>query len=248
MAEEVQDANTPESSAGDLEGAIASSPEAIEEAQEQVAQPPTAEQGETQKPEPEKAEPPFHEHPRWKEVQQEKEWYRQQLEKMMQQTPPAQPATTPQPAQDPYAGMAPEEKVFWMKQREIAREEAEKVLQQQVAPQLTQGIQEIARLRVDQFRRQHTDVKPDSPEEMQISQKIRQGYLPEDAYRAVMWDKKVEEKQVVTNQEQKQLLNQKRKASVVSPQSVSQQSQPAAKLSFEDELRQRMNTDWDGTI
>jgi hypothetical protein len=237
MAEEIQDANNQPSS--ELEGAIASSPEAIQEAQG-AAQTPPAEQGETQ---PEKEETPLHEHPRFKEVVDEKNWYKQQLEQIVQRQ--QQPTPQPQaPQTDPYAGMTAEERVFWQKQREIAREEAQKV----IGPQVQQGIQEIARLRVEQFQRDHPDVKANSPEETQIATKIRQGYLPEDAYRAVMWDKKVGQVQQTKTQQQQQRLQQKRQANVVSPTSVSPQAAPSSNMSFEDELRHRLNTEWDGTI
>lgn len=241
----VEDAKPQESSPETMEGAIASSPEAISEAQEKVTETPTPKEGETPPVKEEQGETPLHEHPRFKEVVDEKNWYKQQLEQQMarQQVPLQQPA---QP-QDPYAGMTPEEKVFWMKQREIAKEEATKVLQQNVNPQIQQGIQEIARLRVEQFRKDHSDIKANSPEEMQIAEKIRSGYLPEDAYRAVMWDKKVGEKEASNQQTQQQRLEAKKKANVVSPQSVSSAATPAKGETYEDELRRKMNTEWDGT-
>ena len=78
--------------------------------------------------------------------------------------------------------------------------------------------------------------------------KLRFSYLPDDAYKAVMWDKKVGEKRVESQQTQQQRLEAKKKANVVSPQSVSPATQPPPKESYEEELRRRMNTEWDGNL
>jgi len=234
MPEEKQDAKPEESSP--LEGAIASSPEAVSEAQEKVTETPTPQEGVTPEPvKEEQGETPLHEHPRFKEVVDEKNWYKQQLEQQMarQQQPQA-------PPQDPFAGMTPEEKVFWQNVDARAETKAKQILQTQVNPQLQAGIQEVARLRVEQFRRDHPDIKADSVEETAIAEKIRTGYLPEDAYRAVMWDTKVGEKRESSQAEQQKRLAEKRQANVVSSQSVSQQAVTPTKEKFDDAVARKI--------
>ena len=244
--EEPKGANPQESPPETIEGAIASSPEAISEAQEVVTETPTPQEGETPPVKKEQGETPLHEQPRFKEVIDEKNWYKQQLEQQMarQQQPPQQPQ---QPA-DPYAGMDAETARFYQNMDTRIEQKAKQILQTNVTPQIQQGIEEIARLRVEQFRKDHSDVKASSPEEMQIAQKIRSGYLPEDAYRAVMWDKKVGEKRTTNTQQQQQRLDAKRQANVVSPNSVSQASVPPKKETFKEELARKMNTDWNGEV
>ena len=242
MPEEIKDANIQEETSP-LEGAVADSPTAEKEAQAQVSEAATPEQAVTQ--EPVKEEVPLHEQPRFKEVIAEKNWYKQQLEEQLQRQQAPQPPPTPT---DPYAGMTPEEKVFWMKQREIAREEARKEFSQNVAPQIEAAKREFARLQISQFRDNHPDVKPDSPEEMQIAAKVRQGYSLDDAYKVVMWGRKVGEKQQQQTQQQQQRLQAKRQANVVSPRTVSSQATSSPKMSYEEEIRHKLEHEWDNTM
>jgi hypothetical protein len=192
MAEQ-EDVNADSSSA--LEGAIASSPEALDE-QTQDTQTP-AKEGDSQEQSEQQAEEPRVPYSRLKEVVDEKNWYRQQLEQRLAQQSQQQPQqpTTPQ-----ELGNTPEEREFWNMQRKIAREEAEKTFRQ-ITPVIDAGRMELAQMKVQQFRNSHPDVKPNSPEEIAIAERISSGYLPEDAYKVVMWDRKVAqvEKQVNTN-------------------------------------------------
>lgn len=76
----------------------------------------------------EQKEVPFNEHPRWKEVQEEKRLARQEAEYLRQQNLQLMElAKGFQPKEatvDPYADMTPEEKVFFQRVRETARQEA----------------------------------------------------------------------------------------------------------------------------
>ena len=83
---------------------------------------------------------------------------------------------------------------------------------------------------------------------MEIGQKIQTGYPPEDAYKIVMFDKKLNEKQSVNQKQQQQQLNDKRKASPVLPNSVSPQGSSPRKMSFEEEIEQSMRNEWDGRL
>lgn len=137
-------------------------------------------------------EPPFHEHPRWKEVQEERNYWRDLAIK--QADTPRQPQA---PAPDPEAGMSPEEKVFWQKQRNLAREEALKVAQEReqvFAQQLNQIGNAVTAISYERFQQIHPDVRPDSPEENAIAQYFKSGVPLEDAYKIVMFDRLKSEK------------------------------------------------------
>lgn len=234
--EEQKDVN-PESS---LEGAIAESPAAQQEAQEVVQQPEETQTppAETEGVTPEPIETPAEEgkipYDRFKEKVDETNWLKQQLEAERQAR--VQPA--PVQSQDPDVGKTPEEKVFWQQ----VRQEAAKA----VSPQIEAAKQEFARIRAEKFFGDHPDIKAGTPEETQIAQKVSQGYLPDDAYRVVMWDSKVGQQQVKTQQTQQQRLQAKRQANVVSQSSVSQQSTPSKNETFDEELTRKLNTEWDG--
>lgn len=181
--------------------------------QQAEAQTPTAEQGEIQQEE--QKQTPFHEHPRWQEMKGERDWYRQQLELQLQKPIPQPTISQQQP--DPYAGMTPEEEKFWRINRNIAREEAQKVAEEKSAEfkarfDVIQGI--TAKQMLDNFRRAHPDIKPNSSEELEIANKISAGYSDEDAYRVVMWDKHAANVTKQTQQQNKQRLEAKKQANV----------------------------------
>jgi len=242
MADEVVDAKQPEDSSSPLEGAIASSPEALSEAQEKVTETPTPQEGETPPVKEEQGEAPLHEHPRFKEVVDEKNWYKERLQEVMNRPQPTQPQQ-PQTQQDPYAGYSAEEQVFLRQRDERTRQILREEIGKNINPQIEAAKNEFARIRVEQFHKDHPDIKPNSPQETQIAGKISQGYLPEDAYRSVMWDKNVGQKRETSEQQQQQKLQAKRQANVVSPGSVSQASVPPTKETFDEEIARRVRTE-----
>jgi hypothetical protein len=217
---------TENSSDSTLGEAIAATPEVQQEAQEQVAES-VSEKTET----PEQV--PFNEHPRFKELIEERNWYRQQLERQQVQPQQQQPTT------DEFAGMTPEEERFWRAVDARAEKKAEQKFRQ-VNPMLDAGIRELTNMKVQQFRDTHKDIKPDSPEELRIAQKINMGYLPEDAYRAVMWDRKSADAEKQANSQIKQKMEAKKQAN------VEQSSIPSGVNSHTKEkltLRQRIERD-----
>lgn len=226
MSDEQKDAL--ENSSTPLAEAIAATPEVKEEAQEIQ----DSETGTPQKPESQEENVPFNEHPRFKELIEERNWYRQQLERQSQTQPQAQP----QENLDPYSGMTPEEERFWRAVDQRAEKIAENKFRQ-VTPMLNAGIRELTNQKVNEFRREHPDIKPNSSEETQIAQRISMGYQPEDAYKAVMWDKKILENEKQANINNKQKIEAKKQAN------VEQSSIPAGVNSHVKEkltLRQRI--------
>lgn len=198
-----------ETSPSPLAEAIASSPEALEQptqetqtpAKEEVAQEQEGQQAE------EESRVPYS---RLKEVVDEKNWYKQQLEQRLAQQNQQQPQ---QPTTDPYAGMTAEEEKFFR----MIDARAEKIADQklrQISPVIDAGRMELATMKVQQFRNEHKDIKPNSPEEIAIAERISSGYLPEDAYKVVMWDKKVADAEKQGNINVKQKIEAKKQANV----------------------------------
>ena len=226
---------TPQSPLAD---AIASSPEALEEQPTQETQTPATEEVTPEQTEQQAEEESRVPYSRLKEVVDEKNWYKTQLEQRLAQQPQQQPQqpTTPQ-----EMGNTPEEREFWRMQRQIAKEESEKTFRQ-VQPVIDAGRMELAQMKVQQFRAAHSDIKPNSPEEMAIAEKIQIGYLPEDAYRTVMWDSKVAatEKQKSSNTKQK--IEAKKQANV-EQRSIPQGATPPTKEKLT--LRQRIEREAD---
>jgi hypothetical protein len=216
MPEEKQDVKQESSSA--LAKAIASSPEALEQ-QSQDTQTGTGQQPESQEQKQQQVsqqeekfgfdDPRHPDHPRFKQLMDEKRWYQQQLEKVLQERQAQQQGQL----QDPYAGMTPEEERFWRAVDHRAEKIAEQKIKQ-VSPVIDAGRMELAQLKVQQFRTTHPDVKANSPEEVAIAEKIQLGYLPEDAYRAVMWDKVKPQAEQQAKQEAKQKIEAKKQANV----------------------------------
>lgn len=213
-----------------LENAIASSPEVTEAVEQKVeeAQTPPAEQGTPEPTEPqEEGRIPYS---RFKEKVDEANWYKQQLEQRLNQ-PTQQPIQ--QPTTDPYAGYSAEERVFWQKvhadQRKIAQEELAKL-----QPVLDAGRMELARFKVKEFRREHPDIKPNSPEETEIATKINYGYDTEDAYWAVMGQRGIRVAEEKGKQQAKQQIEAKKKANVDATSSVNSQVVPTKKETWRE--------------
>jgi hypothetical protein len=101
-------------------------------------------------------------------------------------------------------------------------------------------------MKTAQFRSGHPDIKPNSPEEIAIAERISSGYLPEDAYKAVMWDTKFGDAQGQQEQQNRQKTEAKRQAN------MEQRSIPAGnplpvnqKLSLKERIKQEADKmDW----
>lgn len=219
-----------------LEGAIASSPEVKEEATQQVqgTETGTPQQPASQEPQvEEEARIPYS---RFKEKVDEANYLKGLLEKQLQAAQSNQQVQ--QPPQE--EGATPEEREFWRNQRRIAREEALKVAQereQQITPLLQATMREVTSAKVQEFRRSHPDIKPNSPEEHEIASKIRElGYSPDDAYWSVMGPRGIRVAVQQGENKVKQQIEAKRKANVETSASIPAQAQPQKKASFSDDF------------
>lgn len=183
---------------------------------------------------------PFNEHPRFREIIEERNHWRDVAMRAVQ-TPAPQAS---QPIQDdPYAGMTPEERVFYQKLDERAEKLVERKLAQ-VAPQFEQRIidtqEAVVALSYERFQQLHPDVKPNSPEENAIAEKVQMGYPLEDAYKLVMFDKirndKLNQAKIVQTNKTQQKLAANVETQTIPAMSVKQKE----KLSFRDMLRKQM--------
>lgn len=184
---------------------------------------------------------PFNEHPRFKEIIDERNHWRDVAMRAVQ-TP------APQPNQaipdDPYAGMTPEERVFYQKLDERAEKLVEKKLAQ-VAPQFEQRIRDtqeaVVALSYERFQQLHPDVKPNSPEENAIAEKVQMGYPLEDAYKLVMFDKMRADKQTQVKTAQTVKTQQKLAANVETQTIPTMSVKTKEKLSFREMLKKQMD-------
>jgi hypothetical protein len=139
-------------------------------------------------------EVPFHEHPRWKEIRERERVASERADRLERQLMEVSNRLSTPQAKDPEEGLAPEEKAFWAKSRQIAREEAQRV-KQETEPLVQRELQEqrmlVSSLMYERFQQQHPDVKPGSEEENSIAQKVRSGYSLEDAYNLVTYPQKL---------------------------------------------------------
>ena len=247
--EKVVNQEQPDQAPSALETAIASSPEVEAEAQKlPESQSESAEQAVTQETatQQEEGRIPYS---RFKEKVDEANWYKQQLEGVIQQR--QQQLNVMQPTQDPYANMAAEERVFWQNIDKRIEERANRIADEKVGqlrPIIDAGRMEIAQSKVVEFRRNHPDIKPNSPEESDIADKINMGYRPDDAYWAVVGPRGFKAAEQQAKQQVKKTIEAKKLANVENKPSVpieqysqnsSQFTVPKTASEREDIARQR---------
>jgi len=198
---------------------------------------PTAEEGGQ-----EEENVPFHEHPRWKEVQADKEkavaeaqYYRGQAE--MAKTIPQQQQQAPV---DRYAGMDAQTKLFYQE----ADKRTEEIVQAAVNRAKTEmgGVvqrqaETIGELQAKAYHQENSDIPKDSPEEREIIQKLGKGYTLEDATWSVMGPKRMQEAQRkgTIRKEEKKVM--KSKANLAT-NTLTAEKVPGSKKSFRDSLKE----------
>lgn len=174
---------------------------------------------------------------RFKSVIDEKNYWRQQAEALAKHPPTVQPQAQPTP-QDPYAGMNADEEKFWRTTDDRARKIAEEVAtkkEKQFQTQLQAQAQQVAQQNTINFRREHPDIKENSPEEIQIAQKMMQGFNSNDAYWSVMGPKGVQNAQSTAQTKVKEQMQAKKKANV-EQSGVQTAGLPQTSKSFREDL------------
>ncbi len=230
-----------ETSPTPLAEAIASSPEVTEELQqtqekETVTPKETVTQEQEEQTEVQEEEPRIP-YTRFKEKVDEANYLKGLLERQLQAQQSQQQIR--QPTQDPYAGMTAEQEQYarWLDGRidQRASQIAEQKLQS-VQPVIDAGRMELAQIKVGEFRRTHPDIKPNSPDELEIAQRIQVGYTPDDAYWSIMGPRGIKTAEDRGKQQVKQQIEAKKKANVESSTSIPIQVQPKPKKSWRDDF------------
>ncbi len=217
--------NTPdvieESSTSDVQAE--SSPAVVEEQTEQVAEP-TVQKGT------EKVVP----YDRFKEINDEKNYWRQHAERLAQQKP-----VEPQVEVDPYAQFQdPQTKLFYQEMDKRMERLAKKVAEEEKAPIIRQNeilTAQLAQIQHKMYKEGNDDVPEGSPEEAKIAQYVSMGMPIEDATWAVMGKQRVAKVETLKQQKTQQKVEMKAKANLPTTTSVPQQSGlPERKLSFRE--------------
>ena len=198
MPDEVQDANAVSSPAPDA--VAASSAESQVEQVEQVAAPAPA-------PAPSFNMPPEE---RWNELRQRQAaaeeranraeaMARAAIERFQSPQPQAQPVDV-----DPYAGMDPQTAQFYRDMDRRIEAKAKVLAQQQVEGVLqavNAGRQELASMKIAQFRKENPEIKPGSAEEQAIAGLVGQGYDLDTAKKLATYDRLETENQALKSKQ-----------------------------------------------
>ena len=126
---------------------------------------------------------------RWQEVLQERDAARQAYQELAARVSQPQ-VPSPQPGPDPWEGLVnhpdPATAQFWQTQYKLQRPVMEKV--QGLERAVETGTQELAALRVENFRLKNPEITPNSPEEQAIAAYVKAGYPLEVARKAGLFD------------------------------------------------------------
>ena len=176
---------------------------------------------------------------RFKDVVEERNYYR---DLSLRQQPPQQ---APQQPVDPYASMDAETRLFYQNQEKMMRKIADEKAQELEAKYQKQSVyqqQIIGSLLGKEFTRAHPDIKDGSMEQEQIVQKIRVGYDSDDAYWSVMGPRGIQNAKVTAQKEVKQQFQAKKKANVETV-GIQPSGLPPAKKNFKEDLRKEIEAE-----
>lgn len=132
-------------------------------------------------PQAEPKEPPFHEHPRWKEVQDEKRQLAEQNNKLMELL---QKQSQPVMAQPQPDNQTPEEKAFWDKNRQFFQQESQPLINE-LKKEIQEAKMTTTAVVFKGFLKEHKDIVPGTPEAKKFVEYFGKGLDLDDAYDAV---------------------------------------------------------------
>lgn len=172
-------------------------------------------------------EPPFHEHPRWKEKQEEIRELKEQNQRLQEQF--FQIASNPKPTQPQieekiYEATTPEEREFWQKVEKVAEQKSDakiKNLVEEFKKEKQVLYDQFGQLAAREFLKDHPNIQKGSDELREIISTARTKNLDlEDAYRITMFDRE-KEMAAETARKEKQEQNKKKLAANVERGTVS---------------------------
>jgi hypothetical protein len=180
---------------------------------------------------------------RFKEVNDERNYLREQVNALAQKPHVQQGPVSPTQEADPYAGMNAETKVFYQDLDQRAAKIASKEVQkaEERHKQLVENLQvQNARIQAKLFRQEQADVIPGSKEENEIARYISMGIPPDKAAMAVMGDKRINSAKSGKTQIQKTKAEQKAQANLETAGIPTNSGIPTGeKLSYRDDLDRR---------
>ena len=222
---------------------------------EETADSSTAEETqETEQPQ-EVKEPPFHEHPRWKEVQDEKnrareeaDYWRSQATNLVdkfQQPGASQPSQQEVDIITKYGAQDANTREFLRDMTQEMRREANKIADER-SSQLTRENEALRRtvagIQEKIFRQENIDVEPNSPEEKEIATYVSMGMPLDKATKAVMFDKRVAEAQRGTKVQKTKQATTKAQANLEQSSIPRKSGIPEGEnLSFKEKMRRGMD-------
>lgn len=175
---------------------------------------------------------------RFKEVAEEKNYWREQAMLATQRQQPTQ-----QPS-DPYAGMDAQTKVFYQEIDSRAKKIASEIISEKEKDfrgTIETLAMQNAKIQEKLFRSEQKDVLPNSPEEKRIATLIRAGLDPEEAAWAVMGPKRVESVKTVKQTQQQAKIQEKAQANLENASMPANHGiPPKEKLSFRESLAAKM--------
>lgn len=185
-------------------------------------------------------EPPFHEHPRWKELQEERKELREQNQRLQEQLFQIANSSRPVQAQVEeklYEAATPEEREFWHKIEKIADVKSEakiKNIVEEFQKEKKVLYDTYGQLAAKDFLKDHPTIKRGSDEMKEIITTANSKKLDlEDAYKLVMFDKE-KEMAAENARKEKQDENKKKLAANVERGTISKESPVnPEKLDFE---------------
>jgi len=183
---------------------------------------------------------------RFKEVNDEKNYWRQQAERLSTPQPVA-----PKEEADPYQQYQdPQTKLFYQEIDKRMDKRARVIADEAKAPIIRQNeilTQQIASLQHDKFKDDNADVMEGSPEEARIAQLISSGIPINEATWAVMGPKRVAKAGTVKQQKQNKKVEMKAKANLPTANSVASNNGLPAQgngKSFNEKMKEALDKDW----
>ena len=208
-----------------------------QEAQEtQETGTPTQEQGETQETEEQEQAVPYD---RFKEVNDEKNWYKNQLEQSLQKPQQqVQPQQQPVKTIDAYITNAQdaETKMYWQNMKKIVNETATEIADSKVKATEEKMVklekaymQREGQRLLKEFKKDNPGIKSGSPEEKRVIDLMNQGYPMEHAALIAQGETGFKTAENRGRQQAQQKFQQKKQANVETSPGISNSSLPTGK-------------------
>lgn len=141
---------------------------------------------------------------RLQEVIRERDLERQRNQQLLELAQRMQPSAPTPPVADPWEGKVnhpdPQTALFYQEQKRLFEYEARRVAEQQnqgLLQAVNAGRQELATMKIAQFRKENPDIKPNSVEEQAIAGFIGQGYDLDTAKKLALFDRQEQELQAL---------------------------------------------------